>query len=410
VDRTELSEAIVRELGELFVSEPRQAGPEVVAADLDGIEHRLQELSRRVLGRVVEGVVSAIAAGQSVDRPACGTCQQTLRAVDPARPRALQGLGGDYRLRRAYFVCDRCGHGVAPLDERLGLGPGALSPGLARVVCRVGIAAGFGSAADLLEETRRVDVATAAVRRMTEGIGAVAEAEQQTAIALAQVGQPPPPDAAEAPPAALGVEVDGVHVHAGGDWHELKVGLVAPLGPTTRIVKETGRVALTLGRQRACAGFETAALFWYRVSVAACQRGLLTPELALVVVLGDGADWIWRYAWQFLGRRGVEVVEIVDLCLPRGTRGLGAPLDRRQRRLWGRHRAGRGLGRAAQDPPAHGRAGPGPHRPGRVDTGGDPRWRRRRAAQSPRLLHRPCRPHGRPTLRRPRVADRLRRH
>ena len=30
-------------------------------------------------------------------------------------------------------------------------------------------------------------------------------------------------------------------------------------------------------------------------------------------VLGDGADWIWRYAWQFLGRRGVEVVEIVDI-------------------------------------------------------------------------------------------------
>jgi hypothetical protein len=79
------------------------------------------------------------------------------------------------------------------------------------------------------------------------------------------------------------------------------------------MVKETGRVALTLGRQSACAGFETAALFWYRVYVAACQRGLGTPGLALVVVLGDGADWIWRYAWQFLGRRGVEVVEIVDI-------------------------------------------------------------------------------------------------
>jgi hypothetical protein len=313
VDRAELSEAIVRELGELFVSELVQAGPELVAADLDGIEQGLQRLSRRVLGRVVEAVVTTIAAGQAVGRPSCGPCQRAMRAVDPARPRALQGLVGEYRVRRAYFVCDRCGHGVAPLDERLGLGPGALSPGLARVACRVGIEEGFGTAADLLQETLRVDVATEAVRRVTEGIGAVAEAEQQAAMAQAQAGVPPPPDAAEGTPAALVVEVDGVHVHAGGDWHELKVGLVAPLGPATRTVKETGRLALTLGRQSACAGFETAALFWYRVYVAACQRGLGGPELALVVVLGDGADWIWRYAWQFLGRRGVDVVEIVDI-------------------------------------------------------------------------------------------------
>jgi hypothetical protein len=313
VDRTALSEAIVRELGELFVSELRQVGPGLVATDLDGIEQGLQEVSRRVLGRVVESVVTTIAAGQAVERPACGGCRQTMRAVDAARPRAVQGLVGDYRLRRAYFVCDRCGHGMAPLDEWLGIGAGALSPGLARVACRVGIEVGFGSAADLLQETLRVNVATEAVRRVTEGIGAVAEAEQQAAITLAQAGQPPPPDAAEAGPTALVVEVDGVHVHAGGDWHEMKVGLVAPLGPATRTVKETGRVALMLGRQSACAGFETAAQFWYRVYVAACQRGLGTPELAQVVVLGDGADWIWRYARQFLGRRGVEVVEIIDI-------------------------------------------------------------------------------------------------
>jgi hypothetical protein len=312
VDRATLSEAIVEELGELFVSELRQVGPALVGADLEGIEHRLQEVSRRVLGRVVEAVVATIAAGHAAEWPTCGTCQQRMRAVDPARPRALQGLVGDYRVRRAYFVCDRCGHGVAPLDERLGLGPGALSPGLARVACRVGIEAGFGSAADLLHETLRVDVATEAVRRVTEGIGAVAEAEQQVMIAQAQAGQSPPADV-EPAPAALVVEVDGVHVHAGGDWHEMQVGLVAPLGPATRTVQETGRVALTLGRQSACAGFETAALFWYRVYVAACQRGLGGPGLALVVVLGDGADWIWRYAWQFLGRRGVEVVEIVDI-------------------------------------------------------------------------------------------------
>jgi hypothetical protein len=166
-------------------------------------------------------------------------------------------------------------------------------------------------------------------------------------IVHAQAGQPPPA-AVEPAPAALVVEVDGVHVHAGGDWHEMKVGLVAPLGPATRTINETGRVALTLGRQSACAGFETAASFWYRVYVAACQRGLGGPELALVVVLGDGADWIWRYAWQFLGRRGVEVVEILRQAQDRYLSRLGAPLESRQRRLWGRYRSCLSLGRTAQ--------------------------------------------------------------
>lgn len=313
VDRADLSEAIVRELGEQLARELRLAGPDLVAADLDGIERRLQDVGRRVLGRVVEAVVATIGVGQAGERPNCGRCQQPMRMVDTARPRTLQGLVGDYRVQRTYFGCDPCGHGIAPLDARLGIGPGALSPGLARVVCRVGIEAGFGTASELIEETLRVNVATEAVRRVTEGIGAVAEAEQQAAITQAQAGHPAPSDAGETAPSALVVEVDGVHVHAGGDWHEMKVGLVAPLGPSTRTVKETGRIALTLGRQSACAGFETAALFWYRVYVAACQRGLGAPELALVVVLGDGADWIWRYARQFLGRRGIEVVEIVDV-------------------------------------------------------------------------------------------------
>ena len=32
-----------------------------------------------------------------------------------------------------------------------------------------------------------------------------------------------------------------------------------------------------------------------------------------MVLLGDGADWIWRYGRQCLARKGVELVEIVDL-------------------------------------------------------------------------------------------------
>lgn len=313
MDRAALSEAMIAELGDVFVGELRRAGSALVTSDLDGIEQRLQDLSRRVLGRVVEQTIAVIAAAEPSGRAVCGGCQQPMRPVDPARKRDLQGLVGDYSLRRAYFVCDGCHAGAAPLDERLGLGRGMLSPGLGRVACRAGIEDAFLPAADLLGEVLRIDLAEESVRRITEGIGAVAEAEHQVAMAAAEAGQAPPADAGPVPPTALVVEVDGVQVPIARGWNEMKVGVVAPLGPATETDPESGRVRLALGRQSTCAGFETAATFWYRVYVEACRRGLGTPSLTLLVLLGDGADWIWRYGRQFLALKGVELVEIVDL-------------------------------------------------------------------------------------------------
>src|SRR5215207_6425136 len=313
MDRADLSEAMIAELGDVFVSEVRRVGPTLVGGDLDGIERALQDLGRRVLGRVVERAVAVIAAQQPSAPPSCPGCQRVMRPVEAARQRQLQGLVGDYSLRRAYYCCGGCHTGAAPLDARLGLGRGMLSPGLERVASRVGIEAAFGSAAGLLRETLRVEVAEEAVRRVTEGIGAVAEAEQQAAMAAAEVGGAPPADAGEPPPSALLVEVDGVHVPLARSWNEMKVGVVAPLGPATATDPESGRERLVVGPQSACAGFEEAATFWSRVYAEACRRGLGLPSLALVVLLGDGADWIWRYGRQFLALKGVELVEIVDL-------------------------------------------------------------------------------------------------
>ena len=45
----------------------------------------------------------------------------------------------------------------------------------------------------------------------------------------------------------------------------------------------------------------------------ACRRGLGTALVTLVVVLGDGAEWIWHYARTFLAVAGVKVIEIVDI-------------------------------------------------------------------------------------------------
>jgi hypothetical protein len=311
MDSGNLSEAIVQELSDYFVHALRQAGPTLLTADLDGMEQQMQDLGRRVLARVVEQAVATRAAVHPSLAPACPQCEAPLRLVDAARERHLQGLVGEYRLVRGYWHCAPCHRGHAPLDAELGVGPGALSPGLARVACRLGIEAAFAPAAEILYETLRVDVPAEAVRRITEGIGQVAEAEQQAAMAAAQAAQEPPP--AEVAPAQLLVAVDGVTVHTEGDWHEMKVAVVAPLGPETWTDPDSGRVCQTPGPQSLCAGLEPAALFWWRVYCEARRRGLGAATVALLVVLGDGADWIWKSAARFLHVGWAELVEIVDI-------------------------------------------------------------------------------------------------
>jgi hypothetical protein len=311
MDRPQLSALSIQELGEMFTQTLQQAEPDLLGADLEGIERQLQRLMRPVLGRVVETVLAAIAATQATLQPRCDHCAAPLRLIALQRKRQLQGLVGDYTLQRPYFVCDTCHRGRAPVDERLGLGRGTLSPGLGRVAARLGLEDAFGEAAEILAEALGVEVAKEGVRRITEGLGAVAEAEQQAWMAAARQGEIPPLDAAAGQPTVLAVEVDGIMVHTDDAWHEAKVGTVAPLGPETEIDPDTERERLVWGRASYCVGMEEAEAFWFRTYVEACRRGL-TRDLETVVVLGDGAEWIWKAAARFLGIEEVEVVEIVD--------------------------------------------------------------------------------------------------
>jgi hypothetical protein len=208
-------------------------------------------------------------------------------------------------LRRAYYHCAPYGQGQAPLDAQLGRGRGARAPALLRVVCRAGV-----------EEALGVWVSADSAERATERRGAVAEAGVQEAVGRVKQGQAAwAATEITAPPAngVLAVEVDGVQVHRDDGGHAMKVVTVAPLGPAVHHERASGRPHMAWGTASYGAGFEEAEDCWYRAYVEACRRGLGTPAVQTVVVLGDGAEWIWPRAAAFLGAGRHEVVEIVDI-------------------------------------------------------------------------------------------------
>jgi hypothetical protein len=76
MDRGKLSEAIIQEVGTVVMSAVQEAAPEVLTADLDGIERRLHAGARQVLGRVLEPIVAvgATPPGAPGARPPCPAC------------------------------------------------------------------------------------------------------------------------------------------------------------------------------------------------------------------------------------------------------------------------------------------------------------------------------------------------
>ncbi len=171
-------------------------------------------------------------------------------------------------------------------------------------------------AVEQVQEALGVTLSDETARRLAERIGAVAEAQTQAALTRARQGQPvwTEDEIARADDTRiLVVEVDGVLVPQEAGWHEMTVGTLAPLGPALRLDPTHGRATLAGGSASYGVGGEDAEACWWRVYVEARRRGLGTPAVRTVVVLGDGARWIWDRARAFVGLPGVEVVEIVDL-------------------------------------------------------------------------------------------------
>jgi hypothetical protein len=276
----------------------------LTSTDLGQIEGCLQGVLRVVGGALVAGPARRRLAVLASREGQCPRCGGAVRLVAGVRPRTLVGLVGEVRLDRPWYHCAACRHGYAPLDEAWGIGAGVVTPGLARVACRDGLEAPFGQGADLLAENLGVRLHEETVRRLTEAVGQVGEHDQ------ADWGRWTLPPRQSAPP-ILAVELDGVLLHERQRWVETKIGRVAALGPGLVVDQETGEVHLGLGPSTYCVAVGSAEAFWPRLAREAARAGL-GRGVRTVVVLADGAEWIWAQARSQFQSPDVEVVEIVD--------------------------------------------------------------------------------------------------
>ncbi len=273
---------MAQELGHWVLASPRT---------LAEIEHRtlaaIKGMGQQVLAGVCEVAATAVPPPPTT-RCGCGHQADYQRH----RPAQVRTVLGPITIRRAYYHCPACHQGVAPLDRQLGYCAGSTSAGLDEVLALLGATAdSFAAASALLAKLTVVHICPNVLRAATARLGQVLQAEEQRVVQAAWAQGAVPP--AVGTPPQLYLSMDGVLVHTEAQWREYKLGSVYTT--TTRpSATHPGREEVGAHEVSSVGDVAEAADFGQLLWCEAARRGVLTARE--VIVLADGAHWIWNLA------------------------------------------------------------------------------------------------------------------
>jgi len=301
-------------------------------ADFDAREERVLKVERELLATWL-GQLASAAGPRSPACPQCGV--HSLNSVRRRRkPRTVNSRCGTVHVPRVRLTCRGCGHSWLPLQSVLGLAAKQRTSG------------GLQHWEALLGGLTTLRLSCSkpwlgwmwvlrTLRTHAEAAGTELEGAQRAAMAHVEATQEPP--ARYAPLAddqILIVEADGVmaryrdrHLDGtliDGEWHEIKLGLVG--GYQDGELVDASYVAAR----------ETASTFAPRLGTEAARRGALDivawrgrgtdgggeeAVLRRVVVIGDGARWIWEHVATTFGSERVEILDWYHCCQHLGAIG-----------------------------------------------------------------------------------------
>lgn len=275
-----------------------QAEGIILSDDLSQVEQVVRQAVFRIGAKAIELHLAGKKLGYEGSSRVCDNpdCKQDQKFVNH-RPRTLGTLLGQVTFKRAYYHCPHCGSSCCPYDQSVGLGAGQESVGLAKAAALASAVDPFIPAATLLYELSGQRLGDRTVHRISRQVGSVA-CEQERQLALRMASWSVPLEGIEARPARLYVCVDGVMVHR-QQWNEAKC--VACYWET-----DDGHGG-TLRQTRYAVRFESAEPFKAFAWSLAMRCGL--DSAVEVILLGDGAAWIWDHVAGVLGEGTICITD-----------------------------------------------------------------------------------------------------
>lgn len=282
------------------------------------IEREVLERFRPQIRQAVQDELDALAAASSqADQPVC--CGRAMGCQDRRRSASWLTWVGRVRVVAGRYRCAVCGAECRPLLEYLEVEPGQPTGLLARVAGLLGCVVPYPLAAEMLEQILGVKANAMTIWRAVQRLGEAAARHTEALSAYHSDSRSETTENPQAPDAVV-VAVDGCTLGMQvrdkrrrrtttdevlpplppveeGHFREVKTGVI--LLPAERFQPSAGRRALVRRILVTCLG-DADAIF-SRVSAQLLESGWLGAR-TIVVVVGDGSEWIWKRATLFVNR------------------------------------------------------------------------------------------------------------
>jgi len=262
------------------------------------IEIKARELVSKLEARLIEESalereIDDWSKKEERERPTCPNCHVPLVSRGK-RLRHLQGTTGrEIRLKRTYGTCPRCGTGFFPLDEKLHLQPGCLTPLQLDYLVHFATFQSFEKATQMLVKHHGVHVSASTSRRQTECIGAFAELVQneEAKAKLLQKSSEPGKGVEKKEPAKLVISNDGAYISLRGKiWAEVKTMAVGEVQENTRPTTQRPHQEMKMVNISYFSRMIDSETFTELIIGELHRRGFF--DATLVAALQDGAEWI----------------------------------------------------------------------------------------------------------------------
>jgi hypothetical protein len=303
---TEILEKMSQLLGEEMV---RVIEPETqLMAVEDRLRETLRQVGQRALGKYISCREKEPAAAVS-----CRCGEQAPRLAK--REAKVISVFGKLRYERQYYLCRSCSQGQCPLDRQLGIEPGEVTPGLAKLLALAGVEVAFEEAGRWMEQFLLFRVSDNTIRKETERFGQLqaqreaewqvhSQDEKELQQRLQQNGRKA---------GRLYASIDGAMAPLQKEWREMKSiawyrvepikSYQPPRHHGTRVGEQSHLQAQTISYH---CQFQDAEQFGPFAWATGWKREAdLSEQLVFVC---DGALWIWKLVERYFPR----AVQIVD--------------------------------------------------------------------------------------------------
>lgn len=303
----------------LHIAKPAAQRPELSQpSEMIRLEREVEREYRPQMLESLQQKINEVAESTERTTPICRECSASMKYHD-RREVSWITLYGKVRAEVSRYRCRRCSKESRPLLDVLGVEPGRISGSLARLLALLAAVAPYQLAAQLAWLLLGVKVSHKGVWAATQRLGEAAARYSEQMSAYHGDSRSDPGQAGKGEPAvvlavdacSLGMQVrttrrrrksDGEVLPQlppvkDGHFRDVKTGVI--LLPNERVETSPGRHSLVRRFLVSCLG--NADEIFNHLWAGLQELGLLGSQ-TVVVIVGDGAEWIWNRATMFSRR------------------------------------------------------------------------------------------------------------